>query len=149
MPGSGRTAAAMFRESDSLVFQRVTGGIRKPIVRFRLASGRELELLGFHLEPGWEFTGEAARSVVAKVARRIYPNETPVFVADPERYEGPAFVCLADLCSDAPTAGRGGNYSDLLVGGLVANIDKGIRGILAELLAQVDWDTSATNDFLW
>src|SRR5262245_44782877 len=51
----GRPAMAMFRDGDSLVFQRVTGGLRKPILRFRLRSGRQVELLGFHLEPGWAF----------------------------------------------------------------------------------------------
>jgi hypothetical protein len=44
------TLPAMFRAGDSLVFQRVTDSIRKPVVRFRLPYGRQVELLAFHLE---------------------------------------------------------------------------------------------------
>jgi hypothetical protein len=140
----------MFREGDSLVFQRVTGGIRKPIVRLRLASGRQLELLAFHLEPAWAFGGESPRPVVEEVARRLYPHETPVVVTDVERFQGSAFLCLAYVYSDSPARrDTVANYSVLLVGGLVEGINKGIRGMLAELLARVDWEASATDDFMW
>lgn len=61
----------MLRENDSIVFQRVTGGLRKLIVRFRLASGRQVELLGFHLEPGCAFNGDAPRAIIEDVVRRL------------------------------------------------------------------------------
>lgn len=62
----------------------------------------------------------------------------------------PAFLCIAYLYSDTP-AGRNssGNYSALLVCGFVANINKGIRTIVSDLLAQLDWETAATDDFMW
>jgi hypothetical protein len=142
----------MFREGDSLVFQRVTGGLRKPSLRFVLPSGRKVELLGFHLEPGWAFGGEAPRPIAEEVVRRLYPNERPVFVGPPQgEASGPAWLCVAYLYSDTP-AGRGGSgicYSVLLVCGLVENIDRGVRGLVCELLAQVDWDASAVNDVMW
>jgi hypothetical protein len=43
----------MLRVDDSVFFQRVTVGHRKPAVRFHLASGRPVELIGFHLEPAY------------------------------------------------------------------------------------------------
>jgi hypothetical protein len=140
----------MFREGDGLVFQRVTGGLRKPIVRFRLESGRQIELLGFHLEPAWAFTGEAARPIVDEVVRRLYPNERPVVVDTPERFEGSAFLCVAYLYSDTPVRkGTSLCFSVLLVCGLVGNIDKGVRGIVCDLLSQVDWETAAVDDSIW
>jgi hypothetical protein len=140
----------MFRRGDSFVFQRVTGGLRKPIVRFRLASGRKVELLGFHLEPGWAFAGDTPRPIVEEVARRLYPNDKPVIVTAPERFQGPAFLCVAYLYSDTPTR-RGSSvcYSVLLMCGLVENIDKGVRGIVGDLLSQVDWEVAATDDCMW
>lgn len=120
-----------FREDDSFVFQRVTGGLRKPIVRFRLASGRQIELLGFHLEPAWASAGETPCPIGEEVVRRLYPDEKAVFVTRPERFEGPAFLCVAYLSSDTPTT-RGGSldYSVLLVCGLVRNIDRGVRALV-------------------
>ena len=107
----------MFRQGDSLVFQRVTGGLRKPIVRFILASGRRVELLGFHLEPGWAFGGASPRPIAEEVVRRLYPDERPVFVHRPDQVAGPAWLCVAYLYSD--TAARPGGtaltYSVLLV----------------------------------
>jgi hypothetical protein len=141
----------MFREADSLVFKRVTGALRKPILRFGLPSGRQVELLAFHLEPGWAFDGETPRSVAREVVRRLYPNERPVFVGEPDQAAGPAYLCVAYLYSDTPTGENCSafNYSVLLVCGLVENIDKGIRAVVCELLSQVDWDRSAANDFMW
>jgi hypothetical protein len=141
----------MPREDDSFVFERVTAGLRKPIVRFRLPSGRRLELLAFHLEPGWAFNGESPRPIAQEVVRRLYPNEQPVFVGEPDQATGPAYLCVAYLYSDTPTQ-RGGsalNYSVLLVCGLVENIDKGIRGVVCELLSGVDWEANAADDSMW
>jgi hypothetical protein len=141
----------MFRESDSFVFQRVTAGLRKPIVRFRLPSGRQVELLGFHLEPGWAFDGESPRPIAEEVVRRLYPNERPVFVGKPDKTPWPAWLCVAYLYSDAP-ARRGGttlDYSVLLVCGLVGDIGKGVHGMVCELLSQVEWEASATDDSMW
>jgi hypothetical protein len=85
------------------------------------------------------------------VVRRLYPDERPVFVEEPEQATGPAYLCVAYLYSDTPTRGCGTalNYSVLLVCGLVKNIDKGVRGVVCELLSQVDWEGSATDDFMW
>jgi hypothetical protein len=141
----------MIREGDSFVFQRVTRGLRKPVIQFGLPSGRKVELLGFHLEPGWTFAGEAPRPVAEEVVRRLYPGERPVFVGGLGKANGPAWLCVAYLYSDRPT-GKGGSaleYSVLLVCGLVENIDKGIRGVVCELLSQVDWEASAANDVMW
>jgi hypothetical protein len=141
----------MYRESDSFVFQRVTGGLRKPILRFRLANGRQIELLGFHLEPAWAFGREEPRPNVEKVLRRLYPHEKPVVITEPEHYEGSAFLCVAYLYSDSPAKKKGStlDYSVLLVCGLVADIDKGVRGIVSELLSKVDWESAATDDSMW
>jgi hypothetical protein len=141
----------MSREIDSFVFQRVTGGLRKPIVRFGLQSGRKVELLGFHLEPGWAFGGEIPRPSAEEVARRLYPDERPVFVGGLGEAFQPAWLCVAYLYSDTPTGRRGSGicYSVLLVCGLVTNIDKGVRGLVCELLSQVDWEASAVNDVMW
>jgi hypothetical protein len=140
----------MFREGDSFVLLRVTGGLRKPIVRFRLASARQIELLGFHLEPAWAFTGDGGRPIIAEVIRRLYPNERVVVVNTPDRVEASAFLCLAHLCSDTPVIpGSSINYSVLVLCGLVEKIDKGVRGIVSELLSQVDWETTAVDDLMW
>jgi hypothetical protein len=140
----------MLRVDDSFVFQRVTTGLRKPAVRFHLASGRSVELRGFHLEPAWSSTGEVWRLKLEEVARRLYPNESPVVVGHPACGEGPAFLCAAYFFSDSPTRSeRSANYSVLLVCGLVEDIDKGVRGIVCELLSQVDWEACATDDFMW
>jgi hypothetical protein len=148
----------MFESGGSFVFQRVTDGIRKPVVRFRLASGRRVELLGFHLEPGWAIGGETPRPVLEEVVRRLYPNESPVVVADLERVQGNAYLCLAYLClaylySDTPVRrDKPANYSALLLCGLIGNIDKGVKGvraIVAEMLSQVEWEACATEDFMW
>src|SRR5262245_8243967 len=140
----------MFREGDSLVFQRVTGGIRKPIVRFRFASGRQVELLAFHLEPVWAYTGGDPRPVLEEVVRRLYPNETPVVVTPPEQVACEAFLCVAYLYSDTPARRDSvANYSFLLVCGLVERIGSGVRALVSELLSRVDWEASATDDFLW
>jgi hypothetical protein len=37
----------------------------------------------------------------------------------------------------------------MLLCGLVGNIDKGVRGIVSELLSRIDWDANATDDFWW
>jgi hypothetical protein len=141
----------MFREGDSLTFQRVTGALRKPIVRFGLASGRQVELLGFHLEPGWAFGGESPRPIAQEVVRRLYPNERPMFVAEPERAAGPAWLCAAYLYSDTPVrpGGTALDYSVLLVCGLVADIGVGVRGMVCELLSRVEWEAAATDDAMW
>jgi hypothetical protein len=141
----------MFREGDSLVFQRVTGGIRKPIVRFGLPSGRQVELLAFHLEPAWAFAGESPRPIAREVVRRLYPNERPVFAGEPDQADRPAYLCVAYLYSDTPAGGGPGavGYSVLLVCGLVENIDRGVRGLVCELLSSIDWEVSATDDILW
>ena len=141
----------MFRESDSLVFQRVTGGIRKPIVRFGLPSGRRVELLGFHLEPGWAFGGESPRPIAEEVVRRLYPDERPVFVGEPDKAAGPAWLCAAYLYSDAPArpGGTALDYSVMLICGLVDDIRKGVRGMVCELLSRVEWETNATDDLMW
>jgi hypothetical protein len=143
----------MFREVDSFVFQRITGGIRKPIVRLSLPAGREVELLGFHLEPAWAFAGQCPRLAVHEVVKRLYPNQQPIFVGVVDEAAASGYLCAAYLFSDGPTRrGRDNaavNYSVLLVCGLVENIEKGIRTIVAELLSQVDWDAFADDDFLW
>ena len=134
---------------NELVFQRVTACLRKPVTRFGLPSGRHVELLGFHLEPGWAVGSEAPRLVIEDVVRRLYPNERPVFVGD-VRPDGPAYLCVANLYSDTPVGRDGvGNYSVLLVCGLVADIDRGVRAIVSELLSQVDWEASAQDDMMW
>jgi hypothetical protein len=135
---------------DGLVFQRVTGGLRKPVVRFRLASVREVELLAFHLEPGWAIGGGTPRPILEEVVRRLYPNESPVLVADFARFQGDAFLCIAYLYSDTPASRDGlGNYSVLLACGLVRSINGSVRGIVAELLSQIDREACATDDFMW
>jgi len=141
----------MFRETDSLVLQRVTGGLRKPIVRFGLPSGRKVELLGFHLEPGWAFNGESPRPIVQDVVRRLYPRERPVFVSDPELATGPAWLCIAYLYSDTPThRGRTAlDYSVLLLCGLISDIGIGVRGMVCELLSRIEWENVATDDAIW
>jgi hypothetical protein len=140
----------MFREGDSLVFQRVTGCLRKPIVRFGLPSGRRVELLGFHLEPAWAYGGESPRPVAEEVVRRLYPNERPVFVGQVGESPGPAWLCVAYLYSDTPArAGSSSSYSVLLLCGLVATVDGGVRQMVCGLLSGVDWDAVATDDFMW
>src|SRR5262245_47634385 len=117
----------MLRVDDSVFFQRVTVGQRKPVVRFHLASGRPVELIGFHLEPAWAFSFEAAHPRVEEVARRLYPNESPVIVGHPERAECPAFLCVTYLFSDSPVrSDRPRNSSWLLLCGLVESIEKGV-----------------------
>ena len=63
------------REDDSLMFQRVIGGIRKPVVRFNLPSGRPVELLAFHLEPAWAFGGQSPARSPRPVVERLYPHQ--------------------------------------------------------------------------
>jgi hypothetical protein len=139
----------MSRAGDDIVFQRVTGCLRKPVTRFRLASGRQIELLGFHLEPGWASTGNAWRPIAEEVARRLYPNESPVIVGNPETVPGPSYLCVAYFYSDSPVEGDlPANYSLLPLCGFVENVDKGIRGIVCDLLSQADWEASASNDFM-
>jgi hypothetical protein len=139
----------MFRESDSLIFQRVTGALRKPIVRFELATGRQVELLGFHLEPGWAF-GDSPQPLAEEVARRLYPNERLVLLGEPNRAPEPAWLCLAYLYSDSPMRPGGvSNYSVLLVGGLVRDIGVGVDGLVCDLLAGVEWEAVATDDVMW
>ena len=138
--------------TDRLIFERVTLGLRKPIVRFALPTGRKVELLAFHLEPGWAFNGDgSSRAIARDVVRRLYPDERPVFVGDPETAAGPAYLCVAYLYSDAPTRSRGTalDYSVLLVCGLVENIDRGVRRLVCELLSRVDWEASADDDTMW
>lgn len=141
----------MFRSGDSLVFQRVTGALRKPIVRFELPNGRRVELLGFHLEPGWAFGGEPPQPSAREVARRLYPHERPVIVGVSEHTLEPAWLCVAYLCSDTPTQPGDTvyNYSVLLVCGLVADIGVGVRGMVGELLSRVEWEAVATDDAMW
>ena len=139
----------MAHNGDSLVFQRVTGCLRKPAGRFGLPAGRQVELLGFHLEPGWAFGGASPRTVAEEVAARLYPRERPVWVGDPAESAGPAWLCLAYLYSDAPARPGVGNYSVLLVGGLVADIGVGVRGMVCELLSRVSWEATATDDAMW
>lgn len=140
----------MSLHDESLVFQRVTVGLRKPVMRFQLASGRQVELLAFHLEPTCTFCYESPRPIVHEILRRLYPSGTPVIIDDLEHAEGPTWLCIAHLCSDAPAAGDiPANCSYLLVCGLVRNIDVGVRTMVCELLSRVDWNTSAENEFLW
>jgi hypothetical protein len=135
--------------NDSVFFQRVTIGHRKPAVRFHLPSGRAVELIGFHLEPAWAYSSEPPQLLVREVARRLYPNECPVIVGHPEHAEGPAFLCVTYLFSDSPArSDRPRNSSWLLLCGLVERIDKGVRGIVCELLSQVDWEACATDDLM-
>jgi hypothetical protein len=145
------TRPAMSREGDSFVFQRLTAALRKPIVRFRLPSGRRVELLGFHLEPGWAFGGESPRPIAHEVARRLYPDEQPVFVGDPEQTAGPAWLCVAYLYSDTP-ARPGGTALDcsvLLACGLVSDIGVGVRAMVGELLSRIEWEAVAADDMMW
>jgi hypothetical protein len=115
----------MLRSDDSLVFQRVTGGIRKPILRFRLASGRNVELLSLHFEPGWAYTGGTPRRIMKEVITRLYPNEVPFVIADLGNHSGTAFLCVAYFCSDRPVRGeQAANYSVLLACGPVENINR-------------------------
>ena len=133
--------------NDSLAFVRTTKAIRKPAVRFRLASGRSVELLAIHLEPGYLVNGEA---VFDQVAARLYPNDKPVWITSPIDCESDGFLCLAQFFSDAPTDNAAAaNCSYLLVGGFVPSISDGIRSIASELLAAVEWEPAATNEFLW
>jgi len=84
------------------------------------------------------------------VVSRLYPNETPHFIGDLMSHAGPAFLCVAYFYSDAPVKkGDIGNYSLLLLCGLVENIDRGIRNILCDLLSEVDWELTASNDVMW
>ena len=137
-------------EADSLVFQRITSCLRKPVVRFGLASGRQVELLGFHLEPGWAFGGESPRPVADEVVRRLYPNEQAVFIGEPEKATGPAWLCVVYLYSDRPARSDVvANYSLLLACGLVSNISAGIRDLVCELLSRVEWEAVAADDFMW
>src|SRR5688572_28558267 len=116
----------MPEDADNVIFERVTGCIRKPVVRFRLASGRQVEPLAFHLEPAWAFNYETPRPIVAEVVRRLYPGERAVVVPPPPAQgSGPAFLCVAHLYSDAPAGRPEGvaNHSSLVVCGLVDRID--------------------------
>jgi hypothetical protein len=145
-----RGSMEMFRDGDSLVFQRVTGCLRKPIVRFALPSGREIELLSFHLEPGWAFGGESPRPIAEEVVRRLYPNERPVFVGEQPNAAGSSWLCVAYLYSDTPVRSTGvSNYSVLLICGFVKNVDVGVRDVVCELLAAVDWESVASEDAMW
>jgi hypothetical protein len=141
----------MFRADDSFVFQRVTGGLRKPIMRFRLASGRNIELIALHFEPGWAFNGEHPRPIIKEVIARLYPNEEPLIIADVEKYSGAAFLCVAYFYSDTPVKERGCglDYSVLLVCALVENLNQSVRNTVCDILAKVDWESHATNDSMW
>lgn len=141
----------MIHQNDNLVFQRVTSGLRKPVVRFRLPSDRQVELLAFHLEPAWSFGEESPQFIAREVIRRLYPNEQPVFVGEQEQAAESAYLCVAYLYSDTPTRRDGTTleYSILLLCGLVKNIDAGVRGIVCELLSRIDWEASATDDVMW
>jgi hypothetical protein len=137
-------------KDDGILFQRVTTGLRKPVTRFLTTSGRQVELLSFHLEPGWAFAGDNPRPVMQEVSRRLYPHQSPVIVGDPESAQGDAYLCVAHLFSDTPTRpDRPRNCSELLVCGLVREIEVGVHDIVRALLSQVDWDAGATDDFLW
>src|SRR5688572_15517987 len=126
----------MLRPEDSLAFQRVTGAIRKPVIRFRLASGRHVELLAIHFEPGWAYTGAVPRPILQEIVSRLYPNETPVVVANLENVSGAAFVCIAYFYSDAPVNGdAAANYSVLLACAPISNIDQNIWTVASGLLS--------------
>jgi hypothetical protein len=140
----------VLRPNDSFVFQRVTVGIRKPIVRFQFSSGRKVELLGFHLEPAWASGGENPRSCIDQLVARLYPNENPLILGDIDNHPGAAFLCVAHFYSDTAVTGSStGNYSILLFCALVSDIGRTVRTIAGEILAQVDWDAHATNDVMW
>jgi hypothetical protein len=136
---------------SSPVFDRITFGIRKPVVRFTLASGRRIELVAFHLEPAWS----AAQSgdglpQLAEVARHLCPNDKATIVPPRAGSAAAAFACVADLQSDEPTRRDGiANCSSMVLVGLIERIDAGVRGMVSELLSQVDWDANATDDTWW
>jgi hypothetical protein len=139
----------MYRHDDGFVFQRVTGGLRKPIMRFRLVSGRSVELISLHFEPGWAIGGEEPRSIAREVAARLYLHENPVFL-ESEQIEGTAFLCVAFFYSDKPAHGAGvSNYSALLTVSFVNNLSHCVRNIVSDILAKVDWEVQANNDFMW
>src|SRR5262245_25214617 len=144
-------AATMFRPEDSLVFQCVTGGIRKPIMRFRLASGRNVELIAVHFEPAWGFIGDEPRPIIDEIVARLHPNEKPLIVESAENHKGAAFLCVAYFYSDTSARGSGTSltYSVLLVCSLVESLNRSIRSIVSDLLAKVDWEASATDDDMW
>jgi hypothetical protein len=130
--------------------QNLPGCLRKPVVPFGLPCGRQVELLGFHLEPGCVFGGESPRPVSEEVARRLYPNESAVWVGEPAKSDGPAWLCVAYLYSDTPAqAGGVGNYSVLLVGGLFCDISVSVRAMVCGLLAGITWEAVATDDAMW
>lgn len=139
-----------FRNTDGPVFQWSTGGIRKPIVRYRLATGREVELLSFHLEPAWARSATEPRLAVDDVLRRLYPHGRAVRLFNPNSFPSQAFLAVALLCSEyATTNDPSVNTSDLLICDLVESIDRGVRFIVSEMLAKVDWEGNASNDFFW
>jgi hypothetical protein len=139
----------MYR-SNSLYFERVTHCLRKPVIRFGLPSGRQVELLSFHLEPAWLYGGDSPSLIAHDVVRRLYPHDRAVFVDDSSEVAWPAFLCACELCSDWET-GRlpFTDHSFLLLCGFVQNVDRGIRAIVADLLSRVDWEANASDDMLW
>ena len=142
------TKVVTMPESD-VVFERVTGGIRKPAMRFTLASGRRVELLALHLEPAWAYTGVEPRAAMGEVLRRLYPDEKPVVVTPPPREGAAAFLCMVHLISNTPAKEGAGNYSYLFACGTVERVDVGVRNLVCELLSGVNWEFDATDDFMW
>jgi hypothetical protein len=107
-------------------------------------------LLGFHLEPGWAVGSEWPQAVAEDVVRRLYPNERPVFIGEPEKANGPAWLCVVYLYSDTPARSDDtANYSSLLACGLVNDVGLDVRSIVCQLLSQVEWNAVAVNDFMW
>lgn len=137
--------------SDSVTFAHLTVGIRKPVTRYGLPSGRELELLGFHLVTA-RSANERMRDAAAREAARLYPGSKVVFADDPMTADGPAYLCFVELASDQvvePSHLGGWGSSYLTLCGPVRDIGVGVLGLVAELLSRVDWDAVAVNDVLW
>ena len=138
----------MCRDSYSLPFQFVNAPLRKPIIRISLPNGRQIELVGFHLEPGW--TNPETPLRIEVVSRRLYPDVKPVFVGEHAGYIGSGWLCLAYLLSDTPIRHDSlDNCSWLLVAGIIQNVDVGVRSMVNELLSKVTWESVASDDSFW
>jgi len=133
----------------SFVFQRVIDGLRKPKIRFHLPSGRQVELISFHLEPAWSMPPN--KPILREILDRLYPNCRTVILPHPDTRTEMAFGCVALFYSDQSSKGQGNGieYSSLVIGGLIENIDRGIRAIATELLSQVNWEIDAEDDVMW
>ena len=140
----------MPRDDEGVVFTRVTAGLRKPSVRMQLANGRRVELLSFHLEPGYCWNGKKITPIFDEVAARLFYSVDVHWVTEPAVGDGDGFLCIAYFCSDTPTTDTAiANASYLLLGSFIQNINHGVQGIVSDMLSAIVWETTAEDEFVW